>query len=420
MPSRTAPPASPKRKRAQQPGRKLGHLPADEGAPVSKSVLAIRPLLAAATLAGMLCSHRLWVSSHRLFPLTPVWRGLPQPPFPADYILFGLALASLAGAGAWKRPSVFIKVFLILAGALVALDQSRLQPWLLEYSVMFGALLWLPWDRPQDWRERNMGMALHPCRWLLIWTYFYSGLQKVGHGFVNVLASMIAPMIARFHWSNALLSARVLRPAALVLGLAECISGLLLAFPRTRRPAVVCLILMHISLLLWLGPLALGWNSVVWPWNAAMIALLITLFWSGGKWGLRAMWRAHPYAKVVAVTFAVVPLLTILGIADSYMGFSLYSGNIKGAVVYVGPQHVSELPAAVRPYAKQDGILDLDSWSAAELGVPLYPETRVFASAGRQVALWVRSGAVVRVIELEKPDPLTGQRKASSFDPMTD
>lgn len=458
-----------KRKSPSQPGRATESRDAPPTktwrtsiADATTASYLLPPLLAAATLAGMLCSARLWVSSHRLFPMTPVWGGLPQPPFPLDYILFGLALASLLpilvwcpaldlataplrsrfrigasepralasgtreatlapGVSLWKRPVFFIKVFLILAAVLVAFDQSRLQPWLLEYCAMFGALLCLPWNRPRDKTipDSTLAAPLHACRWLMIWTYFYSGIQKIGFGFVSVLASMAAPMITRFHWSNTLLSMRVLRPAALVLALAECISGVLLAFPKTRRLAVVTLTLMHISLLLWLGPLALGWNSVVWPWNVAMIALLFTLFWAPGKWGLGAMWNSHPYAKVVAVTFGVLPVLTILGITDSYAGFSLYSGNIKGAVVYVGPQHVSDLPDAVRPYAKQDGILDLDSWSASELGVPLYPETRVFASAGRQVALWVRSGAVVRVIELAKPDPLTGQRKATSFDPMT-
>ena len=436
-----------KRKSPSQPGRAKE----SSAAPPSKTWRAaiagtttasylLPPLLAAATLAGMLCSARLWVSSHRLFPVTPVW-GVPQPPFPLDYILFGVALASLIGilvqgmlalrvlvlegpaprTSFGRSPAFFVQAFLVLATVLVVFDQSRLQPWLLEYCVMFGAVLCLPWNcaRDQTIPDSTPAAPLHACRWLMIWTYFYSGIQKIGFGFVSVLASMTAPMITRFHWSNALLSMRALRPAALMLALTECISGVLLAFPKSRRLAVVTLTLMHISLLLWLGPLALGWNSVVWPWNVAMIALLFTLFWTPGKWGLGAMWKAHPYAKTVAVTFGVLPVLTILGITDSYAGFSLYSGNIKGAVVYVGPRHVSDLPAAVQRYAKQDGILDLDSWSAGDLGVPLYPETRVFASAGRQVALWVRSGAVVRVIELAKPDPLTGQRKATSFDPMT-
>jgi len=404
---------------------KRGSVDSDQHQPGRRPrvVVSLSAITAAATLAGMFFSRRLWVSSGRLFPTTPVWPAV-RLPFPADYVLFGLTIGCLVGIlvtgfVSSKSYPVFLKSFVILAGGLVVLDQSRLQPWLIEYSVLFGALLCLPWNNRRGWPEKETASALHACRWLMIWTYFYSGLQKLGYGFVSVLASMAAPMISRLHASSALLSIRVLRPAALGLALAECVSGVLLVFPRTRRPAVVCLILMHVTLLLWLGPLALGWNSAIWPWNAAMIGLLITLFWGRGGWGVRDMWNAHPYAKTVAIVFALLPILTICGITDSYWGFSLYSGNVKAAVVYIGPQHLSDLPASVRPYAKQDGILDLDQWSSSELGVPLYPETRVFASAGRQVALWASSGAIVRVIELGKPDLKTGQRKAHSFDPMT-
>ncbi|HYM11606.1 MAG TPA: hypothetical protein VEU62_12795 [Bryobacterales bacterium] len=390
--------------------------PADREADV---IAILRPLLAVAGLAGMLCSARLWVSSHRLFPLTPVFRWLPQPPFPFDYALFGAVLACLAGIALYPRPAPFLKAFLILAGVLALLDQSRWQPWLIEYGVMFGALLLLPWGRRAEWTGRDTSAALHPCRLFLICMYFYSGLQKLGYGFVLVLGEMLQPMFERLHWSTAWLAPQKLLPVAIVMALVECGSGLLLAFPRTRRIGVVCLVLMHVSLLAWLGPLALNWNYVIWPWNLAMIALLALLFWRPGRWGFRALAGSHAYAAGVAIVFGVLPVLTMLGLGDSYLGFSLYTGNVKGGAVYVGPKHIAELPPGVRPFAKADGVVDIDRWSRAELGVPVYPETRVFVSAGRQLALWVAPDTPVRVIELEKPDPFTGERKATGYDPLT-
>jgi hypothetical protein len=387
--------------------------------PETGAVTILRPVVAVAAMVGMLCSWRLWLSSHRLFPLTPVFSWLPQPPFPFDYALFGAALLCLVGIAVWPRPAHWMKAFLILAGMLALLDQSRWQPWLIEYGVMLGALLLLPWDRRTEWTAADTNAALHPCRLFLVCMYFYSGFQKFGYGFAIVLGEMLQPMFARLHWSTARLAPDKLLPVALALGLVECGAGLLLAFPRTRRIAVACLVLMHLSLLLWLGPLALNWNYVIWPWNLAMIALLIVLFWKPAPWSFRSLLGSHVYAKAVAVVFGLLPILTMLGLWDSYLGFSLYTGNVKEAAVYVGPKHIADLPPTVRPFAKSDGVVDIDRWSRAELGVPIYPETRVFVAAGRQLAQWLSLGTPVRVLEMAKPDPFTGQRKATGFDPLT-
>ncbi len=384
-----------------------------------RSIRWLRLVLVLAAAGGILTTLKLWVSSQRLFPLTPIWRALPQPPFPWDYVLVGLTLASLAAIAVVPRTGLFLKVFLVLMGVLAALDQSRWQPWMLQYVVMFGALLTLPWERPFQWTAPEAAGALAACRIFMAWTYFYSGLQKVGYGFEIVLAGMLQPVFERLHLNPAWLTHQLLLPAALLLGLVECASGAMLLFRRTRPVAVVCMILMHISLLLWLGPLALNFNYSVWPWNLAMIVLLLVLFRPGSYWDLKALWRSHPYAQGVGVVFGVLPLLTMMGWWDAYLGFSLYSGNIKTANLYIDPQRISELPEPVRRHAKSDGVLDIDRWCYAELGAPIYPETRIYVSAGRQVAGWMSPGALVRVIELDRPNPFTGQRKATGIDPLT-
>ena len=71
------------------------------------------------------------------------------------------------------------------------------------------------------------------CRLFLVCTYFYSGLQKLGYGFVIVLAGMLEPMFTKFHLNPAWLSPRTLLPLAILLGLVECASGALLLLPRT-------------------------------------------------------------------------------------------------------------------------------------------------------------------------------------------
>ncbi len=384
-----------------------------------RTIRLLRVVLALAAAGGILTTLKLWVSSHRLFPLTPVWGGLPQPGFPWDYVLVSLLLASLAAIGFAPRAGLFIKILLGLLALLAALDQCRWQPWVLQYAVMFGALLTVPWNRPSQWTARQTAGALDACRVFMTWTYFYSGLQKLGYGFVIVLAGMLEPVFQRLHLNTAWLTHKFLLPAALLLGLVECASGVMLVFRRTRPAALVCMILMHISLLLWLGPLGLHWNYAAWPWNLAMIALLLLLFRPSSRWDLKALARSHPYTKAVAVAFGVLPLLTLIGLWDSYLGFSANSGNIKAGNVYIPPKRISELPELVRRYTKPDGVIEIDQWCEGELGAPLYPETRIFVSVGRQVANWLSSGSVVRVIELDRPNPFTGQRKGTGFDPLT-
>jgi len=315
-------------------------------------------------------------------------------------------LALLAGIAIARRPARFIRGFLILLVPLALLDQSRWQPWVVQYAVMFGALL----------IDRDESAALHACRLFMICTYFYSGLEKLGHGFTTVLPDVLGPLSDLLHLDVSSLSDSSLLALAVTFALIECASGIMLAFGRTRRIAVVCLVLMHLLLLWWLGPLGTNWNYVVWPWNIAMIGLLVLLFWSPTPWTPRDLLGKHRYGCFVGVAFGILPILTLAGFWDSYLGFSLYTGNIKRAVVRIPSERIADLPHPIREYTLPDGTVDIDRWSYSELGVPIYPETRIFVSAGKQVARWLGSDAGVRVVELGRPNPFTGERRSTTID----
>ncbi len=388
------------------------------GKPKYDRVRLVRAIIGIAALAGMLCSPKLWVSSGRLYPLTPLFGWLPQLPYPADYILFGVTLAALAGIVAWPRPAVFLKTFLVAALLLVVLDQSRLQPWLLQYAVMFGAFLLAPRVVKASRKEEPAEPALHACRLYMVVMYFWAGLQKLNYGFMVLVAEMLKPMAQRFGFDAARVTPQAVIPLGIVFAVVECASGVLLAFPRFRRIGLACLILMHATLLVWLGPLGLRWNYTIWPWNIAMIALLVALFLDPGRWDLRALWRSHAYAKTIGLVFGLLPVFTMMGLLDSYLGFALYSGNAREAVLYIDPKRIEDLPAPVRAFANPTGTFDINRWAESELGVPVYPESRIYTSVGRQVAGWL-PGAVVRVIELDRPHIIYGTRQAGTYDPLT-
>lgn len=361
--------------------------------------MLLRRVAALGAATCMAAAPKLWITSGRLYPAAPVFGGATLP-YPFDYVLFGLTLAALGGMAVSRR-TVFPAAFLGLAAALLALDQSRLQPWLVQYVVMAGAAL----VRAETAATRVFCVGL----------YGFAGLHKLNMGFAVMLAEMLRPLAER--WGRqGWLTAGVLGPAAVAAALWECGWGIALAFARTRRLAAGCLIAMHVALLLLLGPLGLNINRSVWPWNVTNIILLAVLFGKRKQWEWRGM---HWYARAVAAGVAAVGLLALAGWTDSYLGFGLYSGHTTTAALYVDPKRAPELPEPVRKLVKSDGVLDINLWSLQEVGAPVYPETRIYLAVGRQVAVWLRYGDAVRVIEFSRPGLFTGARKARSFDPLT-
>ena len=374
----------------------------------------LRSAAASAALVGMLCSPRLWLSSDRLFPPTPLWAGLPQPPFPLDYLLLIATVVSLIGTATSSRPRRWIKAFLALLGMLLIFDQIRWQPWMVLYAVLLGAFLFTP--RKETAEPAAQTQVLDLCRLYLICMYLFAGLQKFRYSFAVLVASMLSPLLQRFQISIEWLTAENTVPMALSMAAAECTSGVLLAFQKTRRWAVYFLISMHVLLVLWLGPLGVDLNQVVWPWNIAMVVFLLLLFRKEDEWTLGSLWRRHLSTRVCAVIFAIFPLLALTGVWDSPLGFSLYTGGSKEGLIQVERERIADLPPLVRRVTSPGGTIQIGNWCEEALGVYPWRETAIFTSADRQVAEWLGPEATVRVVELGKPNRFTGKREARELD----
>ena len=327
----------------------------------------LRLALAAGLVMGMLLSPNLWVSA-RSYPLTPLWDAVPPLPYPADYALFGLFLALVTGVGVARGRAVgwLAATALALAVFFALGDTSRLQPWFYQYSFMLMALCLFGWGR--------IGVldALNACRLIVAATYFWSGLQKANMGFFHSLYPwLVGPLTARLpDWAGgALLLGAYAVPAV------EATIGLGLLTRRFRKPAVIGALLMHAFIMLCVGPFGNNFNSVVWPWNLAMSAFVLLLFWrptdapslSAILYPGRGFSPGFALRTVVLVLFALMPLFSFFGLWDSYLSSSLYSGAGKRG--YVLTWDGSEWQSA--------RIGDL---AEEELNAPAYPEDRVFKS----------------------------------------
>lgn len=330
-------------------------------------------------LAGFALSPKLWLSS-RFYPLTPVWSFIRPIPSPGDYILFFMLAALLIAAAVFPRREILAAVFVLFV-LLILQDQSRLQPWFYQYALMLLAIALAGPDRP--------AATLNTCCLIVSATYVWSGLAKLNPNFLDdTFPFLLKPFIG----AQPGVAQWLVRHLAFLAPLLECAAGIGLLIRRVRPLAVLAAIAMHIFILVTIGPLGRGLNVVVWPWNVAMIAFVLILFYRrtddpGPRdivWG-----RDFAYQKIVLVLFAVLPMLSFFNLWDHYLSSALYSGNRTSGVVFLSDTAFDRLPDKIEDYVTEEGPnrneLDIFEWSLGELNVPSYPEIRIYKNVARKI-----------------------------------
>ena len=365
----------------------------------SKRIVYTKTAIVLGFAAGFLLSSRLWVSS-RFYPLIPILHGLPRISFPLDYICLAGLFLLLALVEVASKPRIYIYSFACLLLFLALLDQNRWQPWVYLYLFMLLALSCFSW-RPDDIQGREN--ALNICRLIVGTTYIYSGLQKLNPRFAigaPLLLGATPHRLQIFHafgWFVACIEASI---------------GIGLLTHKYRNLAVLGGIFMHLFIL-YSCAIVYQWNSVVWPWNIAMIAFLLLLFWKTDFTFRDVVWR-NPirFQKVVLVLFGVLPLLSFFGWWDSYLSASLYSGNVPMADVLLSTTVKSELPKRVQKYVTTlpgaRNVLKIQDWSIGELNVPPYPAARAYRAVGAEICRYSHNSPDVLLL-IEEKDTLLGR-----------
>ncbi len=357
-------------------------------------------------------SPKLWLSA-RFFPLSPVTDKLHVVFSPLDYFLFISLLLLLVLIAIAKRPFIYLAIFLLLAVFLSLQDQTRWQPWFYQYVFMLGAFFVYYWKAADERKE----VLLNTCRMITASTYFWSGLQKLNISFIDrVLPSLINPYLNHFFGPIN----PIPRPLIVCVPLFEIFIGIGLLTRKFRNAAVVLAVMTHIVLLLLLIPVRL--NSVVWPWNIAMAALVVILFWRADDVSLRevVLPRKLSFQMVAILLFGIMPLLSFFGLWDSYLSDALYSGNVANALIHVSESTKERLPVAIRDQVQEnpvDGQLVINPyrWSLGELNAPGYPERRVFLNLTKQICAYATDPSEVNVVIYGKPSLLRGLREVHTY-----
>jgi hypothetical protein len=368
---------------------------------VAARLAGLRAVVAAGLMAGLLLSPRLWVST-RFYPLTPVAPFLKTLPYPLDYGVYILLLALLAVTAVAPGLSSlrwWIAAAVLLLATLCAQDQSRLQPWCYQYAFMLIALA-----------AASTDTSLNVCRLIVAAIYFWSGAQKLNPYFAPGTFTWLAHPLAA-HFPALAIKAGYAAPFVEM----ACAVGLLTR--RFRTPAIVGLIAMHACILLAIGPLGHAFNTVVWPWNIAMVVFLLLLFRHSEARAGEILWGPARVHRVAFVLFGLAPALSFFNLWDSYLSAALYSGNKNQGAIYMTEAVAEHLPDEVDDDVSEeaDGIdkLLVNDWSFDELNAPAYPEIRIYRNVARKLCGFAVKASDVRLEVQGKAVLANGSGRAS-------
>jgi hypothetical protein len=325
-------------------------------------MLAFRGTLAVALVSQMALSPRLWFGG-RTFPEIPLLDGTPGLPSWLTLLFSGCLAVSAVFAVVPRFRWVGLAVP-VLIGVLAFFDVHRLQPW--TFQILLLSLVPLV----EDW-----GVAAS----IFVATYLWSGLQKLNGSFATVVFPWLLEPVGLSHLGGVWWLAPV----------AEIVLAALLFFPRARVFGVGLAVAMHLVLFGLLGPLGHRYNSIVWPWNFWMPALLsITFFRQPAE--LMKSAAATWTGRGVLVVAGLLPALNLLGRWDDNLSFSLYAGKNKQAFILLTPAGAEKLPEGLRPFLQRrtdrQGF-DVSRWALDDLNVPPYPEIRVYRAIAKSLTV---------------------------------
>ena len=336
-----------------------------------------------ALCTGLAMCPRLWVGP-RSFPPTPVFAGLSAwPPYLSYSLFYGLfALGALAVLRPNPRRS--IAAFLLVVAVFCLFDQTRWQPWVFLYVSLLATLAVFSWDSEDEEGRRR---ALNLARLIVASTYVFSGLQKTNVNFFDYDFPWIVQPITN---AAPMLSAP-LHLFGMAVPFIQVAFGIGLLTQRFRRVALVLAVSMHVFILAMFGPFGHNWNTIVWPWTAAMALFDVILFSTNEQFRLRDIFRpaGSPYCALVLAVFAIAPLLSFVNLWDSYLSAALYSGNLTEGEIYASDAGKLALPPQLRTWfvhsVANTNVLNVQRWAVEDLNAMPYPETRVYKKVARQL-----------------------------------
>lgn len=380
-------------------------------------------------LALLLATYPLWFvppSSQISLAVSLLLPVLPMSDYalflPSVTLLVGLIIAIVA------RKDKQIRIgWMMVAGSLLTsflVDQHRLQPW--AYQSFFYALVFCTMTSSSG-RKWIMLLAASVYVYSASGKFDFQFQHTVGQDLLGVLADLLGGLPFN-------LDADTATHVTLLFPTVELLAGLGLYLPRTRRPSVIVLVLMHLSLLILLGPWGLNHSRGVLLWNLMLIAQAYLLFWvrpciqpistesrdadHGESQNSRGLIRSGIvlFVKLLILLAIFCPFLERTGYWDHWTSWSLYSPHTSRAEIELHRSVSSSLDSGLTKFLEDDEDndgwqrLSLESLSLSSRLVPIYPQARYQLAIANQICLSNGLDSEVRVKLKGVADRWTGKR----------
>jgi len=335
-----------------------------------KEVILVK-ITCIAWLIAKIISYKVWIAD-RYFPVAPVFDFLS---LPNEFHLFLFVISLIGITSAFFFPS---KKFLLLSVIIIEmlsclLDYMRWQPWEYQYLLTFVFFFFS--------KDRKQFFLL--LTFLLAATYIFSGIHKFSGSFLySFWDRTILHTLLDLPYS--IIKKPLVHYSGLILSAIEIFIGVGILFSRHRRYISFLAILMHLFIAILYGPFGLNYNIIIFPWNLAMIGLVLVLFYKNTQINFSLFFFKNKLNVIILLLLGVMPALSLFGKWDDYLSFNLYSGNTRTLAICV--DDVQEYPELEKHKSKGRStkfcnnayLINTTTWALDELKVPVYPEERVF------------------------------------------
>lgn len=339
-------------------------------------------------------SYKTWIAE-RVYPVIPPVDIFKNVPDFLHQFLFGFSLLVLLAILCLKINRWLLIALFISEIISCSLDVVRWQPW--EYMYLCFLLLVIV----SFYKPKNILLLSHL---FLISIYLFSGLHKMNRDFLSsVWLNMF--LVDFLGLSMEFILKYRLFFAGLIIPVTEIILAIVLLISNSKRKISYLLIVMHLSVLVLIGPFGLKYNSVIWPWNLAMICILIIVY-------------SKPFESVNKnsivpnlpwlVLWFVMPVFSFFGGWYQYFSFNLYSG--KGNQMYVC---ISENEKELKPYfepknynlCKGKECVNLQNWALEEIKSVPIPEIEIY----RKIGVYLKQKYAKDNVKIILYNPETGE-----------
>ena len=303
-------------------------------------------------LAFKAFTFNLWFSFYRDFPLVA----------PVDFLNFqnsvwidGISILSslLIIILIFRLKKTILILFLILEVFVVSIDMMRWQPAVFQALLTILAFTF--------YKKQFKFMLLL----ILSATYIFSGLNKLNLRFINVVwcYSILVDFLGV---AKDIAFLKVIKGIGFMIPVAEIVAGILI-LTKWRKIGFYTIILTHLFILAYVGPLGINYNSAVWPWNVLMIVYALAFMNIKFKGKLKINFSLG----IWVIVLFVLPVLNFKNLYYPYFSFDLYSGS--KSLVYILYEETDE--KGLSNYSRHNDSkncfeIDVNAWSFKNLTVP--------------------------------------------------